>query len=203
MFLAGAVYCGMKIKKTTYAALAFAFGLLAGCTSMAGSAGGEPLRTIPSLDVQRYLGTWYEIAKYPNRFQRQCASDTRAVYGLQDDGRIQVVNQCLREDGSLMEAVGVARQVGPPDSAQLKVRFAPAWLSFLPLVWGDYWVIDLDPEYRLVAVSEPKRAYLWVLSRTPEVDAEAYRQLLARLEARGFDLNRLERSVHDEPGKPE
>lgn len=187
----------MKIKTTTLAALALAFGLQTGCATMAGAAGSEPLRSIPSLDVPRYLGTWYEIAKYPNRFQRKCASDTRAIYGLRDDGRIEVVNQCRREDGSLMEAVGVARQVGPSDSAQLKVRFAPAWLSFLPVVWGNYWVIDLDPEYQLVAVSEPKREYLWVLSRTPEVDTEAYRQLLSRLEAQGFDLDRVERSAHE------
>lgn len=113
-----------------------------------------------SLDVPRYLGIWYEVAKYPNRFLRKCASDTRAIYSQRDDVRIKVVNQCRREDGSLTEVVGVARQVGPPDSAQLKVRFAPAWLSFLPVVWGNYWVIDLDPECRLVAVSEPKREYL-------------------------------------------
>ncbi|MDV7393103.1 lipocalin family protein, partial [Arthrospira platensis SPKY1] len=100
----------------------------------------EPLRAISSLDVPRYMGSWYEIAKYPNRFQRRCASDTRATYALQDDGRIQVLNQCRREDGSLMAAEAVARHVGPADSAQLKVRFAPAWLSFLPVVWGDYWV---------------------------------------------------------------
>jgi apolipoprotein D and lipocalin family protein len=187
----------MKTKTTTLAAIVLAFGLQTGYASMARAAGTEPLQSIPSLDVPRYLGTWHEIAKYPNRFQKKCASDTRAIYSLRDEGRIEVVNQCRRQDGSLMEAVGVARQVGPPDSAQLKVRFAPAWLSFLPVAWGNYWVIDLDPEYQLVAVSEPKREYLWVLSRTPEVDEEAYRQLLARLEAQGFDLDRLERSPHD------
>jgi apolipoprotein D and lipocalin family protein len=76
----------------------------------------------------------------------------------------------------------------------LKVRFAPAWLSWLPQVWGDYWVIDLDDDYQLAAVSEPSREYLWVLSRTPRVDANTYNALLKRLSAQGFDLSKLERS---------
>jgi len=77
----------------------------------------------------------------------------------------------------------------------LEVRFAPAWLSWVPMVWGNYWVIDLDPAYQLVAVSEPSREYLWVLSRTPTVDAAAYQALLGRLQAQGFDLSKLERSA--------
>ena len=93
-----------------------------------------------------------------------------------------------------IEALGEARQLGAADSPRLKVRFAPAWLGWLPLVWGDYWVIDLDDAYQLVAVSEPGRDYLWVLSRTPQVDAAAYEALLGRLAAQGFDLKRLERS---------
>jgi apolipoprotein D and lipocalin family protein len=94
--------------------------------------------------------------------------------------------------------VGRARQDGPADSPKLEVRFAPAWLSWLPMVWGNYWVIDLDPAYQLVAVSEPSREYLWVLSRTPAVDAAAYQALLERLRAKGFDLTRLERAA--QPG---
>lgn len=153
-----------------------------------------PLQTIPRLDVQRYLGTWYEIAKYPNRFQRQCASDTQARYTLQADGQLVVLNRCRLANGEMTEAVGQARQVGAADSPRLKVRFAPAWLSFLPLVWGDYWVIDLDADYQLVAVSEPRREYLWILARQPQVDAAAYQALLGRLQAQGLDLGRLELS---------
>ena len=91
-------------------------------------------------------------------------------------------------------AEGVARQVGSATSPRLKVRFAPAFLSFLPMVWGDYWVIDLDRDYQLSAVSEPKREYLWILSRTPQVDAAAYEALLARLRAQGLDTSRLVRT---------
>jgi apolipoprotein D and lipocalin family protein len=95
----------------------------------------------------------------------------------------------------MTEAVGSARQVGASDSPRLKVRFAPAWLSFLPMVCGHYWVIDLDADHQPVAVSEPKREYLWVLSRTPQVAPAAYEALLARLKARGFDLTRLKVSA--------
>lgn len=150
------------------------------------------LTAIETLDVPRYMGTWYEIAKYPNRFQKQCAGFTQAEYLLQDDGRVQVINRCRTADGQLDEAIGTARQIGEANSPRLKVRFAPAWLSFIPAVWGDYWVIDLDPDYRLAAVSEPERKFLWVLSRTPKVAPEAYEALRARLAAQGFDLSRLE-----------
>jgi len=153
-----------------------------------------PLTPIASLDVPRYMGTWYEIAKYPNKFQKKCVAETRAQYQLQAKGAVQVTNRCKTEDGSFDEAIGEARQTGPSTSPKLQVRFAPAWLAWLPMVWGNYWVIDLDPGYQLVAVSEPEREYLWVLSRTPAVSAEAYGALLARLKVQGFDLDRLERT---------
>lgn len=156
----------------------------------------EPLQTIERLDVGRYLGTWYEIAKYPNIFQRQCVSDTQSLYRQRDDGQLDVVNRCRKDNGEMAEAVGRARQIGAADSPKLEVRFAPDWLSWLPLVWGNYWVIDLDPAYQLVAVSEPGREYLWVLSRTPAVDAAAYQALLGRLERKGFDLSKLEKTGH-------
>ncbi|MFM2253231.1 MAG: hypothetical protein RJB68_1568, partial [Pseudomonadota bacterium] len=100
-------------------------------------------------------------------------------------------------DGQTTEALGAARQVSPANSPRLQVRFAPAWLSFLPMVWGDYWVIDLDPQYQLVAVSEPKREYLWVLSRSPKVEPATYQALLTRLGQQGFDLKRLELSPQE------
>lgn len=156
-----------------------------------------PLATIRTLDVQRYMGVWYEIARYPAWFQSKCASDSQAEYALQADGRVRVVNRCRLENGEPSEAQGTARQIGGAGSAKLEVRFAPAWLSFLPFVWGDYWVIDLDPEYQLVAVSEPAREYLWVLSRTPSVDEARLEALMSRLEAKGFDRQRLLYTRHD------
>lgn len=175
---------------------AFSAGLLLGVVgARAFAAAGtddKPLSTIASLDVNRYLGTWYEIAKFPNRFQKACVGDTSASYSLREHGRIRVLNRCRKADGGEDVAEGVARQVGDASSPKLKVRFAPAFLSFIPMVWGDYWVIDLDERYQLSAVSEPGRQYLWILSRTRQVDPAVYQALVARLAAQGFDTSKLE-----------
>jgi apolipoprotein D and lipocalin family protein len=153
------------------------------------------LTTIGALDVPRYMGTWYEIAKFPAWFQKRCVADTRADYSLQPGGQVLVINRCRQENGEMKDAVGNARQTGGTTSSKLEVRFAPAWLSFIPAVWGDYWVIDLDPAYQLVAVSEPKREYLWILSRSTKVDPGTYAALLARLSSQGFDIQRLEKTI--------
>lgn len=159
--------------------------------SMHAVAAEPPLATIPALDVPRYMGTWYEIAKFPNRFQKKCTGFTSATYAAKADGKVQVTNRCRTETGQTDEAIGVARQIGGPTSPKLKVRFAPAIVSFLPMVWGDYWVIDLDPNYQLAAVSEEKREYLWILARTPKVDKASYDALVARLAAKGLDVSKL------------
>jgi apolipoprotein D and lipocalin family protein len=162
--------------------------------TVATSANLPSVRTIASLEVPRYMGTWYEIAKFPNRFQAKCAANTRAQYLAQADGSVQVLNSCVTTDGSTIDALGKAHQVGPATSPKLQVRFAPAWLSWLSAVWGDYWVIDLDADYQLAAVSDATREYLWVLSRTPQVNAKAYDALLDRLKAQHFDVQKLDRT---------
>ena len=154
----------------------------------------QSVRTIAALDVPRYLGTWYEIAKFPNWFQKKCVSNTKAVYTAKPDGNLRVLNSCSTANGEISEAEGLARQIGPKDSPKLEVRFAPEWLSFLPMVWGDYWVIDLDPQYQVAAVSDPRREYLWVLSRTPQLDPKVYDDLLQRLKQQQFDIQKLERT---------
>ena len=157
------------------------------------------LNSIPILDVSRYLGRWYEIAKLPNWFQKKCVSDTSADYSLMPNGVLRVQNQCRLQNGERDQAIGVARQIGGVSSAKLEVRFAPDWLSALPFVWGNYWVVDLDEAYSLAAVSEPKREYLWILSRTPAVDASRYAALLVRLAAMGLDIHKLESTVQHAP----
>ncbi|MBU3574837.1 lipocalin family protein [Polynucleobacter sp. UK-Mo-2m-Kol15] len=152
----------------------------------------QAVKTIPSLDVPRYLGTWYEIAKFPNWFQKKCISNTKAAYTAKPDGNLRVLNSCKTVGGETSEAEGLARQIGAKDSPKLEVRFAPEWLSFLPMVWGDYWVIDLDPQYQLAVVSDPSREYLWVLSRTPQLDPKVYADLLQRLQQQHFDIQKLE-----------
>ncbi len=154
--------------------------------------GDQSVKTIVALDVPRYLGTWYEIAKFPNWFQKKCVGNTKAVYTAKSDGNLRVLNTCKTAGGETSEAEGAARQIGAKDSPRLEVRFAPEWLSFLPLVWGDYWVIDLDPQYQVAAVSDPRREYLWVLSRTPQLDPRVYEELLQRLKQQQFDIRKLE-----------
>jgi apolipoprotein D and lipocalin family protein len=163
-----------------------------GSTQVMAQQGDQAVKTIVVLDVSRYLGTWYEIAKFPNWFQKKCVSNTKAVYSAKSDGNLRVLNSCKTAGGDISEAEGLARQIGSKDSPKLEVRFAPEWLSFLPLVWGDYWVIDLDPQYQLAAVSDPRREYLWVLSRTPQLDPKVYADLLQRLKQQQFDIQKLE-----------
>jgi len=149
-----------------------------------------PVRTVPSVDLNRYAGEWFEIARFPNRFQRRCVGDVRATYTRRPDGRVEVVNRCRTTDGAT-EARGIARVVDEHSFARLKVRFAPAWLSFLPLVWGDYWIIGLAPDYSWAVVGDPAREYLWILARTPQLDGA--HGAAARTAARnnGFDVSRL------------
>jgi apolipoprotein D and lipocalin family protein len=183
------------LSRSLIAALCFSFTAwltLAPAQAQSTEVPPAPLEAIASLDVARYMGTWYEVAKYPNWFQKRCIANTSASYAVQPNGMLQVLNRCQKEDGSMSEALGAAKQVGDANSPKLEVRFAPAWLSFLPFVWGNYWVIDLDPQYQLAAVSEPSRKYLWILSRTQTVEPKAYEALLQRLKQKGFNLDAIE-----------
>jgi apolipoprotein D and lipocalin family protein len=154
-----------------------------------------PLEAVARMDLNRYMGTWYEVARLPFRFQDQCVGDVTATYAVQSDGSVQVVNRCRTRDGSVSEARGVARKADAesPDT-KLRVRFAPGWLSFLPFVWGDYWVIDLAPDYSYAAVGEPGRKYLWILSRTPSMEEAQLQHVLAKVRENGYDLARLIRT---------
>lgn len=157
--------------------------------------GPSPLASVPDVDLARYAGRWYEVARLPNRFQARCASETTADYEVLADGTIRVVNACRDADGRIVRAEGRARlanRQGP--SSKLKVRFAPAILSFLPMVWGDYWILDLTADYGAALVGTPDRKYLWVLSRTPQLDASIYGRLIATAAAQGFDVARLVRA---------
>jgi apolipoprotein D and lipocalin family protein len=183
------------LRRALIAALCLGFSVwapLASAQAPSSEPSPVPLEAIASLDVQRYMGTWYEVAKYPNWFQKRCIANTSATYAVQPNGMLQVLNRCQKEDGSITDALGEAKQVGDANSPKLKVRFAPAWLSFLPFVWGNYWVIDLDSQYQLAAVSEPSRKYLWILSRTQTVEPKAYEALLQRLKQQGFNLDAIE-----------
>lgn len=166
-------------------AAAAALAALAGC---AAPGGAPPLATVERVDLQRYYGTWYEIAAIPNRFQRGCVA-TRATYAAREDGRVRVVNEC--RDGSLDGAwrriEGVAYPAEPGDASRLRVQF------FWPFA-GDYWILALDPNYRYALVGHPSRDYLWILSRSPSLEPAVYDRLVALAGAQGYDVSRIERT---------
>jgi len=154
---------------------------------------GPALAVVPQVDWSRYAGRWFEVARLPNSFQRKCVADVTAQYTALPSGAIQVVNQCRRDDRRLDEATGEARQVSGEES-KLQVRFAPKWISWLPAVWGDYWVIGLDEGYQTALVGTPDREFLWLLSRTPQRPTAEIDAWLQQAAALGFDIDRVLRT---------
>jgi len=164
---------------------------IAALTAVAHAETKDP-QVVPSVDLKRYQGKWYEIARFPNRFQEHCTGNVAASYSLRKDGRITVINECKIKDGTTDRAEGIARLADPKGpNSKLKVRFAPAFLSFLPFVWGDYWIIDLAPDYSYVLVGDPGRKYLWILARTPQIPESTYKQLVEKARQQGFAADRL------------
>ena len=155
-----------------------------------------PIEVVPNVDYQRYAGKWFEIARLPNRFEKDCVSDVTAEYEVRPDGRIGVTNRCIQEDGSAKVANGIARrEKGRPPSV-LEVRFAPAFLSWWSGVWGDYRIIALDDDYQHAVVGSDDRTYLWILSRTSRLSEDAYTRLTERARGQGFAVEQLIRSPH-------
>jgi apolipoprotein D and lipocalin family protein len=154
------------------------------------SAEQKPLQVVPHVDLARYLGTWYEIATIPMRFQKGCTGVT-ATYSLRPDGDIKVLNECRKDslDGKYKSITGKAWVVDTTTNAKLKVRF------FWPFS-GAYWIIELDSlNYQYAVVGHPNRGFLWILSRTPQMDEELYNDLLGRLRnVHGYDVSKLKRT---------
>jgi len=151
----------------------------------------QVVRTVEHVDLNRYAGDWYEIARLPNRFQKDCVANVTAHYAIRADGELDILNRCDQADGKRDEAAGRGRIADPVSKAKLKVRFAPDWLAWLPFVWADYWIVELSDDYSYAAVGEPSREYLWILSRTPTMPNADYEALLNRLTAQGFDTAHL------------
>lgn len=172
--------------------------VLPSLTAMLGpKAVGQELKTVPFVDLARYQGSWYEIGRYPNKVEKKCIGNTTATYKLKPNGRVEVVNQCVTKDKKLYSAKGEAKVVDDATNSKLKVRFAPSFLSFLPMVWGDYWIIYLDADYRSVAIGDPKREYFWILSRSPQMDQTTYESILGQAKVLGFDPTRVVKTPQD------
>lgn len=177
----------MKSKLLLVTAIGLTFALVARAKERVEEK--QPLQTVSSVDLSRYAGRWYEIARLPNRFQKDCASDVMATYTLRGDGKIAVLNQCRKASGEIKKARGVATVADTTTNAKLKVSF------FWPFS-GDYWILDLGPNYEYAVVGEPRRKNLWILSREPGMSEELYRRLLGRAAAQGFDTSRMIRTPH-------
>ena len=153
-----------------------------------------PAQTVPWVDLTRYQGTWYEIARLPMWFQRGCISSV-ATYGPLQPGMISVLNECLTDRGERKTASGYASIVDTQSNAKLEVVF-DTWLSqlFPSLLKGQYWIFFLDPDYQTAIVGTPDREYLWILSRTPAMAEEQYQRLVEQCRSLGFDTERLIRA---------
>jgi apolipoprotein D and lipocalin family protein len=172
-------------KALQRAMLVSGLALLFACSANGRHLANDPPTVVRHVDLDRYLGKWYEIARYPNRFQKQCVAST-AVYSIREDGRIRVLNACRKGslEGPLKRAEGKAWVVDETTQAKLKVQF------FWPFR-GDYWIIDLGENYEYAVVGHPKRKYLWILSRTPQMETEVYEEILERIVRNGYDPDRL------------
>lgn len=168
-------------------------GLLAFLSACAASTtarlGLPELRTVAHVDLERYMGSWHEIASFPHSFQKGCTGTT-ATYSLTSSGEVEVVNRCFKPDldGEEDSAAGLARVVDSSSNAKLEVSF------FRPF-WGDYWIIDLGADYEYAVVGHPGRDYLWILSRQPVMDEPVYSAILGRLRQQGYEVDRLKRTL--------
>ena len=173
--------------------------VLAVCLPLTALATDPPLRVVDSVDLTQYAGRWFEAARFPNRFQDQCTGDVVVHYALRADGRLDVVNTCRTAAGKVDEARGIGRKAGDGKSnARLEVRFAPAILSFLRSVWGDYWIIGLGPEYTWAVVGTPSREYLWILSRTPQMSSTSYERAIEIARGNGFDVTKVVKTTNSD-----
>lgn len=181
----------MKIKTGYVVASGFLVGAAAVLIARAGSR--DTLETVSHVDLERYLGHWYEIAKYPNRFEKKCAGNVTADYSLLSDGKVRVINSCAGHRGQVAASRGTAKIVDSATNAKLKVAF------FWPF-YGDYWILDLGSSsepggpYEYSVVGEPSRRYLWILSRSPQIPESLYQEILRRIAERGYDPSKLVRT---------
>lgn len=152
--------------------------------------------TIETLDLTRYLGTWYEIARLPMRHEPADYTDISATYSLNPDGSIRVQNRAFDGEGRLQESIGVARPVDPSDPGKLEVSFLPEGLRWIPFTRGAYWILRLDPEYRSALVGSPDYDYLWLLHREPVMDAAGRDDYLATARELGYRLDALIETPH-------
>ncbi|CAK9183300.1 unnamed protein product [Ilex paraguariensis] len=159
----------------------------------------KEMETVKGLDLQKYMGRWYEIASFPSRFQPKSGINTRATYTLKPDGTVHVLNETWT-DGKRGSIEGTAYKADPSsDEAKLKVKFyIPPFLPIFP-VTGDYWVLSIDDDYQYALIGQPARKYLWILCRKNHLDEEIYNQLVQKAKEQGYDVSILQKTQQTDP----
>ncbi|MBK9323762.1 MAG: lipocalin family protein [Bdellovibrionaceae bacterium] len=154
------------------------------------------LLTVPNVDLNQYVGKWYEIATIPQFFQRKCIKNTTAEYALGEQELVNVVNSCDKESGERLTAEGAARVVDAESNSKLQVTFVKlfGWIFYFG---GDYWIVDLDEKYSYAVIGHPKREYAWILSRTPTMDLGTLTKINQKLQEIGYDSCKLMMSIQD------
>ena len=148
------------------------------------------LHTVAHVDLNRYLGNWYEIARKPMRYEDEAARDITATYSLNEDGSVRVLNACINKDGEAEQSEGQAKPVDG-SNARLEVTFLPQGLRWIPFSKGDYWIMRLDEEYQTALVGDPDRKFLWLLHRNPSIDDATRAEWLGFAQAQGYDIGDL------------
>jgi apolipoprotein D and lipocalin family protein len=189
----------MPCKILFSSALLFASSMLlpGGLGASSDSPEKTPLQTVASVDLNRYIGDWYEIARTPNRYENECAGDVKVHYALMPDGRMSLKNECRLPGGKTDTSRGRANIVDTVSHAKLRVTF------FWPF-FADYWIIDLDKDYRYAVVGEPDRKYLWIISRSAQLDAPTYDEILHHIADHGYDVSKIAKTAQSDtqPLKP-
>ena len=151
----------------------------------------EKVNTVSNVDLNKYLGTWHEVARKPLYFQNKCDYNVTANYSLNDNGTVKIDNRCYSKGGKLEQSIGEAFVVNAPANTKLKVSFLPKSLRWLPVGRGDYWILKLDDNYQVALVGTPNKKYLWLLSRTPNLDPTVTQEFLDHAKNQGYDLSDL------------
>jgi apolipoprotein D and lipocalin family protein len=178
---AGMAAIGSKLLSMVVAAAAIALGV---------ATATPPVRSVDRLDVQRYAGTWYELARVPNKLQANCSSDATTTYRPMADGSMRLMNRC-RDAGEHVNVAVARGELLAGDPARMRLSYLPDWLSWWPGSHVEQWVVMVADDYRLAVVSDPSRKSLWILSRTPSIDASSFEAIVSRLRLQRYPVDRL------------
>ncbi len=150
----------------------------------------DEVKTVTKIDLSKYVGTWYEIAKIPNSFQKKYDSNTTANYELRQDGRINVINRCLDNKGNIVKAKGIAKVVDSDSNAKLKVSFFNifGWYLF----WGDYWIIGIGDNYEYAVIGHSERKYGWILAREKNLTEDMLQEAFLKLKQNGYNTDKFQ-----------